>query len=99
MFADDLAAVASSRAAMQSMVNDIYRHFKRWRLKANIKEDGTKTALMCCGPVAESSNQQSIRWGEQCIPEVRTYKYLGVLLTDDLKWDKHIAMVVTELLC
>ena len=96
MFADDLAAVASSRAAMQSMVNDIYRHFKRWRLKANIKEDGTKTALMCCGPVAESSNQQSIRWGEQCIPEVRTYKYLGVLLTDDLKWDKHIAMVVEK---
>lgn len=95
MFADDLVATAASSEALQQLVHILQAELRRWRMKASVSAaDASKTAVMVVGRRAGagvSDEQNEWKWGDIIIPQVQKYKYLGVWVTADGKWDEHIA--------
>jgi hypothetical protein len=101
MFADDFIGVAESESALQEMVDIVFSHLRKWRLKANIP----KSAVLVVEPSPSRASQRSVQhqqpnilWGGEIIPVKDSYKYLGVMLHNSLKWDQHIKYVCDKAL-
>ena len=56
----------------------------------------TKTAVMLFAPAKGQPPlaEGDLVWGSTPLPVVRAYKYLGVMLAADCKWDDHVSYVV-----
>ena len=95
MFADDLVGMADSPERMQALINAVQRELTRWRIKASVStSDASKTAVMVVKP-RRSVVAGDVQWnwgsGGVHLPVVRSYRYLGVVLSDDGTWEQHIA--------
>lgn len=95
MFADDLVAAASTSTELQHMIDTLRAELQRWRMKASVStSDASKTAAMFVpgkrvrGPSAPAQ-PQVWSWGGVTVPVVQKYKYLGVWVTADGKWEEH----------
>jgi hypothetical protein len=95
MYADDLVGTAANATDLQSLINHTRTALNRWRLKASVSTtDASKTAVM----VVEQSSRRgapagtahTFTWGDTTVPIVNTYKYLGVYVTNDGKWEQHL---------
>lgn len=86
-YADDLVALAASRQQAQLVLTAIYQWAADWGLELGIGKD--KTAAMVFDPSAESAitDLPPLMAGEQTIPWVARYKYLGYILRFDLSND------------
>jgi hypothetical protein len=101
MYADDLAGLADSSAALQRLIDSVRAALTKWRLKASVKPtDGSKTAVMVVRGGSEAARRRAARsgpaehgtwqWGDVTIPQVRSYRYLGVVLSDAGTFDEHL---------
>jgi hypothetical protein len=95
MFADDFVGAATSAEQLQRLIDITRRELQRWRIKASVSStDSSKTAVMVVGPRRKGSTAGVTphvwRWGQVLLPIVHTYKYLGVMLSDDGDWETHL---------
>jgi exonuclease III len=97
MYADDLAGLAESTPQLQSLINHTRAALAKWRLKASVNpSDTSKTAVMLVRKHTAARRRQAaapaaeFKWGDTTVPTVSAYKYLGVHITSDGKWDTHL---------
>lgn len=101
MYADDMVGMTDSHAAMQALINTTKAALTRWRLKASVKPtDGSKTAVMVVRGGTMAARQRAAKigpaqvppfmWGDITIPQVRSYRYLGVWYSDVGTWEEHM---------
>ena len=86
LFADDIVLLASSRVALQKMINVVAQYSHKWRFQENLGKCGVMSVRVGkrgrkCPPL--------VFFGQD-IAEVQEYKYLGVMVSEDLSWTKHI---------
>ena len=80
LFADDFVGVSNSEEELQRLINVAHAYCCKWRLKANV----SKSAV-----VVFDRN-----WGEQALPRLSKYTYLGVDFTSNGAWDEHVKRVL-----
>ena len=83
LFADDFVGVSSE---LQRLINVEHAYCCKWRLKANV----SKSAVVV---FARELVEGSWNWGEQALPRLSKYTYLGVDFTSDGAWDEHESRV------
>ena len=89
LFADDFVGVSESGEQLQKVIDVVYSYCREWRLKANV----SKSAVMTFG---KGSVEGSWKWGEQDLPRVSKYTYLGIDFAESGAWDVHIKKVVAS---
>jgi hypothetical protein len=96
MFADDFAGLAGSAAQLQAGITAARAWCDRWRMQANVGPG--KSAVMLFAPEAAARPllDGDLLWGDEPLPVVSTYKYLGVMLAATCRWDDHVAYVVDK---
>ena len=67
----------------------VHSYCRKWRLKANV----SKSVVMTFG---KGSVEGSWKWGEQDLPRVSKYTYLGIDFAESGAWDVHIKKVVAS---
>ena len=86
MYADDIVLLADSPENLQLMINALYDYCSCWSLKLNLD----KSKIM----VFRKSNRisKNLRWyyGLNQVEIVNEYKYLGINLTFNLSFIKHV---------
>ena len=96
LYADDIVLLAETRDDLQRMADVLARHAREWRYEVNLKK--TKYMVFSTGvdgPVTSTESKslkaQPITYGAEKhkIEQVKSYKYLGVLLTESLDWKQH----------
>jgi hypothetical protein len=96
MYADDLAGLAATAPELQALIDHTRAALLKWRLKASVNHtDTSKTATMIIkGQKTRGRTPTQVAphftWGGATIPIVDMYKYLGVYITADGKWDTHM---------
>jgi hypothetical protein len=96
MFADDFVGLASTPENLQSLINTVRAQLTKWRLKASVSTtDTSKTTVMVVqrnrGQTSSLPANTQWTWNDVPLPIVESYKYLGVLVSHDGSWDKHIS--------
>jgi hypothetical protein len=99
LYADDLAGVTTTPEAMQRLVDSTRVALTKWQLRASVNPtDTSKTAIMkVLGGSVSARRSAATRhapthtynWGDITIPQVTSYKYLGVTLNNTNTWDEH----------
>ena len=84
-YADDTALVADSAARLQEIVNVVKERSEELGLYMNV----SKTKSMRVNKAGEERKVQTVVDGQD-LDQVRDFKYLGQLITDDGKCDKEI---------
>ena len=79
MYADDLALVAGSQGALQSLLDMVDRYGRKWRYSLN----SSKSVIMVLGEAARTRErercQREFRLGEEEVLEVDEQHHLGIL--------------------
>lgn len=102
MYADDMVGAADTPLALQSLADRTREALNKWQLKASVNPtDSSKTAVMVVKGGPKSARQFTGRytatsahtytWGDITIPQVESYKYLGVWLNSSNTWNDHFA--------
>ncbi len=94
LFADDLVCLATSKRGMANVLKAIDGHSRKWRWTANVK----KSMLMTVKAKARSDRalhdgRIMLKLHGQEVADCSHYKYLGIMVQDDLNWDKHIRRI------
>ena len=84
LFADDFVGVSDSE---EKLIDVLYVYCCKWRLKANI----SKSAVMV---FARDAVEGSWKWGQDSLPNVSKYTYLGMDFQFNGAWDAHVKRVV-----
>jgi hypothetical protein len=95
-----MVGVADSATAIQSLADRTREALSKWQLKASVNPtDSSKTAIMLIKGGSKSVRQFAARyatnnthyfhWGDVTIPQVQSYRYLGVWLNSTNTWDDH----------
>ena len=87
LFADDFVGVSNSEEELQRLINVAHAYCCKWRLKANV----SKSAVVV---FARELVEGSWNWGEQALPRLSKYTYLGVDFTSNGAWDEHVKRVL-----
>ena len=90
LFADDFVGIAETGSALQSLVDIVYKYSKRWRFEANVK----KCAVVIFSKLGKVSGKWV--WGDESLPVLNSYCYLGVEFSSDGSWDKHIKSLIVR---
>lgn len=98
LFADDIVILANSASELQAMLDISTAYAAEWRFKFSTGMNQDKSAVMVfgSGKTAAQLTTEGIRCfflGGDRIPLVDHYKYLGVILQADGKWDRHFAKI------
>ena len=72
------------KRVLQSLIDIVYNYSKRWRFEANIKQG----AIVIFSKTGRGSGKWV--WGDESLPVLDSYCYLGVEFSSDGSWDKHI---------
>ena len=81
LFADDIVLMAESEQELQKLLNAVFEYSERWRFKWN----GSKSKVMHFGP-HKSNAQDQFLLGSHVLEMVKSFKYLGVDLQENLSW-------------
>ena len=87
LFADDFVGVSDSGEELQKLIDVVHTYCCKWRLKANV----SKSAVMV---FARDAVEGDWKWGENSLPKVCKYTYLGIDIQCNGAWDAHIKRVV-----
>eukprot|EP00808_Paulinella_micropora_P002485 g41687.t1 len=103
LYADDVALIAHSRTELQKMVNVVAKFAEDYRLEVNLKPGKTEimpiyTSSKAKRPSIRERGEPVVLFRGQKLCVTSQYKYLGVVITDDLKWKEQAlrATRVTE---
>ena len=83
LFADDFVGVSDSGEELQKLIDVVHAYCCKWRLKANV----SKSAVMV---FARDAVEGDWKWGENSLPKVCKYTYLGIDFQCNGAWDAHI---------
>ena len=83
LFADDFVDVSVSKESLQKLIDITNSYCSKWRLRANV----IKSAVMVISKEAVNS---CWKWGENSLPKVSSYSYLGIDFSSNGAWDMHI---------
>jgi hypothetical protein len=89
LYADDIVLLAKSAEELQQMLNIVSEFCSKWRFKLNARKSAV--VVFC-------KNKGGNEWklGNSKIPVLNCYKYLGVHISDDLKWKVNISKIVEK---
>ena len=76
MYADDLVIVSLTEDGLQRQLDKLCTYCKEWDLTINVK----KTQVMAMSNSSKECPNSIIRFGEETLEWVKTYKYLGVMI-------------------
>ena len=85
LFADDIFVVADSAEQLQLKLDAMYKAACKWRLQLNTGKGKTEVMVFGAGCA-----QKVWTIGSQNIHRTKQYKYLGVIITDNMSWTSHI---------
>ena len=90
LFADDFVGITETGSALQSLIDIVHNYSKRWRFQANVKK--------CAVVIFSKSEKVSGKWawGNENLPVLDSYCYLGIEFSSDGSWDKHIKSLITR---
>lgn len=71
---------------LQNMIDALYAYFNKWCLKINLD----KSKVMIFRTCSRVSRDLSWKFGDSMIEVVNEYKYLGIILTFNLSFKKHL---------
>lgn len=94
LFADDVVLVANSEDELQRMVDVVAGFLKRWRLKENLGKCGVMRIFANDKQRPRSPGQLS--FDGRPIPNVESYKYLGVHFNERVLWNTHVEKTIEK---
>ena len=89
MFADDLVGISEAPEGLQEQIGKALDYTRKWKVTANVK----KCAVVVCIEDKVNPAKFKRKWGEDELPIVDQFTYLGVELSKDCSWDAHVAKV------
>ena len=89
LFADDLCLMATSKIGLQRKIDYINNFCKKWELKINTQ----KTKVLVGKNGSKLSSKEAWYLQENKIETVKSFKYLGVIMNHNSKWDKQCSQV------
>lgn len=94
LYADDLVLLAEYPATLQRMINKLEEYCLAWGLTVNI----SKSQIMIVREENRGRYANCEKWtyGRQSIEIVKEYYYLGVKLTSNMKFERHVEWKVSE---
>ncbi len=92
MYADDVLLMADSATELQDMVDVVHEFCNKWRIEVNCK----KSQVMVVIPVGDLPPTHVWKFGDTTLDVVHEYKYLGIMFSDDLSWEKHASRVAKK---
>ena len=87
LYADDIVVLADSVEDLQKMIDALYSYCTTWSLNLNLE----KSKILIFRASNRSPSNINLKYGEQEIEIVNSYKYLGVELTFNLSFKKHLS--------
>jgi exonuclease III len=90
MFADDLVIVADTQRQLQLLADIL----KEWCEDNALRVNASKTKVMVVGP---RGHKAKINLAGTTLEVVKEYKYLGMILSNDLSWNKHVSYVLGKM--
>lgn len=94
MYADDMIILAETPGQMNDAIRVTKKYFERLELTFN----PDKSKIMTFSKSGRKSNV-TWKWDKDCpLEEVTEYNYLGVIMTNTGKFDRHIEMTTTKAL-
>ena len=85
MYADDIIILADSPEVLQKMINRLSEYCQLWNLVVNLQ----KSQILIFGKTTRPSHYEKWFYRSTEIEIVKSYQYLGVLLTSNLSLKKH----------
>ena len=92
MFADDFVGLAETPEGLQTQIEKALEYTRKWRITANIN----KSAVLICNEDNKNPVEFKWKWGEEELPIVDQYTYLGVEISKNGSWDAHINKVIEK---
>jgi exonuclease III len=90
MYADDIVLLAASAQDLQTMINVVEEFCREWRMDMNmVKSEG-----MLIGE-NESEFAFALHYQGKPLPQVTSFKYLGIWINSKLTWDTHINHILS----
>ena len=83
MFADDFVGISETPEGLQKQIEKALEYTRKWRVTANVE----KCAVVVCNEDKVSPINFSWKWGEDELPIVDQYTYLGVEISKYCSWD------------
>ena len=88
LYADDIVILCDNPADLQRALDAAHAWADAWRFHVSVGP--TKSAVMLFGCRSRRDDAQQFHVGEQILPWVSTYTYLGVTLHQRLSWAHHV---------
>ena len=86
MYADDIVLLADSPAVLQLMIDSLHKYCLQWCLKLNLN----KSKIVVFRKGGRLRSDLCWKYGNNVIEIVNEYKYLGVILTFNMSFKKHL---------
>ena len=92
MIADDFVEISETPEGLQKQIEKalLIEYTRKWRVTANVK----KRAVVACNGDEVNPANFKWKWGEDELPIVDQYTYLGVEISKDCSLDAHIAKLI-----
>lgn len=84
LYADDMAVIAASTRELQSAMEIVEAHSRKWRYRFN----AGKCKVMVVGQ--HMPHPVRVTLCGEVLEVVKSYKYLGVWISHDLRWNTHV---------
>ena len=101
LYADDTVIYYSHKnpKVIENVLNRELGHLERWMVENNLKINNDKTVCMLLGTNCMLKKQPhlNVKFKEQQLSQVKSFKYLGVTVDNNLKWDIHIEQMCNKL--
>ena len=96
-FVDDTSALKIIPRNSISVLNNAVADIHNFAMEHNMKLNPTKSKEMLINFLRSSNFLiRPLQIGSHVIEQVKTYKILGVIMSDDLKWNHHIDHIVKK---
>jgi hypothetical protein len=93
LFADDIVLVTSSGAHLQEMLDTVHQYSRQYRFEFNAK----KSNVMVFKSSGKQQREVSLmRLGDCVLEEKTSYKYLGLEIEQDWKWQQTKARMLEK---
>lgn len=86
LYADDIVLLSDSPKGLQNMIDALYVYCNQWLLRINLE----KSKIMIFRTCTRISHGLYWKFGDNLIDVVNEYKYLGIKLTYNLSFKKHL---------
>jgi exonuclease III len=92
IFADDVVVYTSDanfenlKLKLQNTMNDVFMWYTTHKLSLSLE----KCTTMVIQNAINAHNRLDIRLGDTLLEQVKSMKYLGTIIDEDLKWNEHL---------